>query len=133
LITIKVHYLRAAHCGVAGASEGSDQMTAVFQTKEGTPPMTQETITADQNAKLVRAKRRVAALKGFYIHFFAFVVVLVVLGVINVAVGPPWWVLWVLLGWGVGVLAHGLGVLGQTSQRIAGWEQRKIQKLMEQK
>jgi hypothetical protein len=92
--------------------------------------MSEETAPADRNAKLAVAKRRVAAIKGFYIHFLVFAVVLTGLGFINVVVGPPWWVLWVLLGWGIGVLAHGFAVLKQPSRWIAGWEERKIAKLL---
>jgi fatty acid desaturase len=88
--------------------------------------------TLQRDAKLERAKRQVAAIKGFYIHFFVFVVVMLILVAINIAVGPPWWVLFVLLGWGIGVLAHALAVFGQTSKRIAEWEQRKIRQIMEE-
>jgi fatty acid desaturase len=88
--------------------------------------------SAEQDAKLERAKRRVRAIKGFYIHFLVFVVVMLILVAINIAVGPPWWVLVVLLGWGIAVLAHALAVFGQTSKRIAEWEQRKIRQIMEE-
>jgi hypothetical protein len=99
--------------------------------------MTEQTTSGPQlqpsehDAKLKRVKRRVREIKGFYIHFLVFVVVMVILFGINIAVGPPWWVLFVLLGWGVGVFAHALAVFGQTSRRIAEWEQRKIRQMME--
>jgi hypothetical protein len=86
--------------------------------------------SAPDQERLARARRRVAALKGFYIHLFAFAVVLTGLAVINAMLGRPWWVLWVLLGWGLGVLAHGLVVLASTSQAIAAWERRKLQQFM---
>jgi hypothetical protein len=49
---------------------------------------------------------------GFQIHAFAFVATMVLLVAINLAKGPPYWFLWVLLGWGVGLLAHWWFVLG---------------------
>jgi hypothetical protein len=49
--------------------------------------------------------------------------------IINAATGGPWWVLWVLLGWGIGVLAHGLFVFAGASRRVAEWEQRKVREL----
>jgi fatty acid desaturase len=82
-----------------------------------------------QEEKLARARRQVAALKAFYIHLFAFVAVILLLAIINAATGGPWWVLWVLLGWGIGVLAHGLFVFAGTSRRVAEWEQRKVREL----
>ncbi|MBH0237902.1 2TM domain-containing protein [Methylobrevis albus] len=40
------------------------------------------------------------------IHAFAFVVTMIVLLIVNIAVGPPWWVQWPLLGWSIGLLSH---------------------------
>ena len=81
-------------------------------------------------ARLAYAKRRVAAIKGFYIHLFIFALVLAGLFVINVAAGGPWWVLWVFFGWGIGVVAHALTVFGHAPQAIADWEERKLKQLM---
>jgi 2TM domain len=77
-------------------------------------------------ARLARARRRVAALKGFYIHLGVFALVLIGLLVVNSVTGGPWWVVWVFLGWGIGVLSHGLAVMGRGSRAIAAWEERKL-------
>jgi 2TM domain-containing protein len=82
-------------------------------------------------ARLARARRRLAALKGFYIHLLVFAVVLAGLFIVNLAAGGPWWVLWVLLGWGIGIVAHAITVFGPTSQAIADWEERKLRELMD--
>jgi fatty acid desaturase len=86
--------------------------------------------SAPQDERLVRARRQLAALKAFYIHLFVFAAVLAGLAVINWVTGGPWWVLWVLLGWGIGVLAHALTVFGHTSRAIADWEERKLREFM---
>jgi hypothetical protein len=78
-------------------------------------------------ARLAQARRRVAALKGFYIHLIVFALVLLGLFIVNSASGGPWWVVWVFIGWGLGVLAHGLAVSGRGARTIAAWEQRKLQ------
>jgi hypothetical protein len=88
----------------------------------GVPDATEE--------RLMQARRRVAALKGFYIHLAVFVAVLVALVAINVATGRPWWVIWVFLGWGIGVAAHALAVLGRTQRAVAAWEERKTREYM---
>lgn len=49
---------------------------------------------------------------GFSIHAMVFVSTMALLGIINAAIGPPWWVPWVLLGWGVGLLSHWWFILG---------------------
>jgi fatty acid desaturase len=109
-------------------------LTESHMTEQATsrPPLTSSLTSSEQDAKLERVKRRVRAIKGFYIHFMVFVVVMLILVGVNIAVGPPWWVLFVLVGWGVGVLAHALAVFGHTSRRIAEWEQRKIRQMMEE-
>ena len=85
---------------------------------------------APNDADLARAKRRVAAMKAFYIHLAVFTVVLFGLAAIDIATGPPWWVHWVFLGWGVGVAAHGLTVFGRLPQAVADWEERKLKELI---
>ena len=83
--------------------------------------------------RLARARRRLEALKGFYIHLFVFAMVLAGLFIINLAAGGPWWVLWVLLGWGIGIIAHAITVFGRTSQHIADWEERKLRQFMNER
>jgi len=78
-------------------------------------------------ARLAQARRRLAALKGFYVHLIVFALVLLGLFIVNSASGGPWWVVWVFVGWGLGVLAHGLAVSGRGSRTIAAWEERKLQ------
>jgi 2TM domain len=93
--------------------------------------------TLQRDAKLERAKRQVAAIKGFYIHFFVFVVVMGGLFLLNLALkywaDSPWWVQWPFFAWGIGLGAHALAVFGHVSKRVADWEERKIRQLMEEK
>jgi steroid 5-alpha reductase family enzyme len=84
-------------------------------------------------AKLERAKRRLAAIKGFYVHLLVFALVLSGLFVINAATGNSWWVLWVLFGWGIGVVAHALAVFGRAPKAIEDWEDRKLKQLMNER
>jgi hypothetical protein len=49
---------------------------------------------------------------GFRIHAAAFVIVMLLLAAINLLTGPPYWVLWVLPGWSIGLLSHWWFVLG---------------------
>ncbi|WEK06319.1 MAG: 2TM domain-containing protein [Candidatus Devosia phytovorans] len=44
--------------------------------------------------------------KGLQIHAFVYIAVIAVNTVINVMTGPPWWVLWVIFPWGIGLIAH---------------------------
>ncbi|MBI4922299.1 MAG: 2TM domain-containing protein [Devosia nanyangense] len=50
--------------------------------------------------------------RGFNIHAFVFIVSITVMAAINLYLGPPYWVVWPLLGWGIGLVAHWWFVLG---------------------
>lgn len=47
---------------------------------------------------------------GLRIHSMSFIAGMVILVIVNWFTGPPYWVGWVLLGWGIGLLAHWLSV-----------------------
>ena len=88
---------------------------------------------AAEAAKVAQARRRVAAIKGFYIHLLAFALVLAALFAINLTSGGSWWVLWVVCGWGIGVAAHALAVFGRKPRAIAEWEERKVRQLVNER
>jgi hypothetical protein len=43
---------------------------------------------------------------GFFFHAVAFVLVMALLTVINLLIGPPYWVRVVFFGWGLGLFIH---------------------------
>jgi hypothetical protein len=43
------------------------------------------------------------------------------------------WFFWPLLGWGIGVAAHGISVFGPGSFFGAEWERKKIKEIMQKK
>jgi len=77
-----------------------------------------------------RAVRRVAAIKGFYVHLAVYVVVNIGLLAVDALTGSDWWVHWVAFGWGIGVIAHAIAVFGRGSKLVTDWEDRKIKQLM---
>ncbi|MBC8504532.1 MAG: 2TM domain-containing protein [Chloroflexi bacterium] len=85
-----------------------------------------------EETKYQKARERVEALKGFYIHLTVYVVVNLILFSINMIVSPDrLWFFWPLMGWGVGLAIHALSVLGFSRAFGADWEERKIRELME--
>ena len=81
-----------------------------------------------------RAHARVQAIKGFYVHAMAFVVVNVALFAINALVGGGWWFYWPLIGWGIGLGVHAFGVFGFGDGGPWGreWEERKIREMVDE-
>ena len=48
---------------------------------------------------------------GFFFHFWSYVLVNAILIAVNLLLTPQHlWFFWPLLGWGIGILAHGLAI-----------------------
>lgn len=80
--------------------------------------------------RVVAARRRVAEIEGFFVHLAVFVLVIALLTGVNIYTGDQWWVQWVVLGWGIGVAAHGLALFATKPQFIANWERRKFREFV---
>ena len=90
---------------------------------------TQEThISAKRYEK---AKERVEAIKGFYGNLVAYCIVIPVLAYINYRTTSFTWVIFPALGWGFGLLGHGLKAYGYNPLFGKNWEEKKIRELME--
>ncbi len=76
---------------------------------------------------ITRTQAEERVLTGFWIHLGVFVIVVSGLAVLNMTRNPdnPWF-LWVLGGWGIGVIAHALGLFA-----IPGGKDRMIAKTIE--
>lgn len=75
-----------------------------------------------------RAYKRVKEIKGFYGNLISYCLVIPLLIFINLKTSPEYhWFWWPMLGWGIGVISHGLQVFGIGKN----WEDRKIKELME--
>lgn len=76
-----------------------------------------------------RAIQHVKQLKEFYNHAVSFVVVITGLTLLNWLSGVDyWWVLWVILGWGIGLAAHAAEVFEMMPFLNADWEKKQIEK-----
>ncbi len=87
--------------------------------------------TNDQD-RYERAKRRVEILQGFYVHAIVFVIVNLGLAAYNLATDPDRiWFIYVLGGWGIGLIAHGVYALGSGRFLGEAWQERKIREEMD--
>jgi protein-S-isoprenylcysteine O-methyltransferase Ste14 len=79
--------------------------------------------------KMDKARKIVKAKLSFIRHFVIYFIVVVVLAVLNNAVGDSyqWW-LWVAFGWGIGVVIHFLSVYLFQSRDL---EERMIKRELE--
>ena len=78
------------------------------------------------------ARRRARALRGFYTHALVYLAVNGTLIAINLLSSPTrLWFGWGALGWGIGLLAHGLSVAALPRVFGPDWEERKIREYLE--
>lgn len=58
---------------------------------------------SDRRERIFRDRRA----RGFTVHLFAYVAVIVLLFIVNLTATPhTWWFYWVALGWGLGIALH---------------------------
>jgi 2TM domain len=77
-----------------------------------------------------RARARVEARLGFYRHAIIYVLVNLLLLFINLSESPEYlWVKWPVFGWGIGVVAHGLGVF--SPRWVSTQKEKMIEREME--
>jgi hypothetical protein len=76
-----------------------------------------------------RARHRVGLRMGFYVHALVYVLVNGGLWALNLIGGGPRWAVFPLLGWGAGLLLH--GILVTVALRGEGWRQRMLAREIE--
>ena len=91
--------------------------------------ITQETYIKDKRYQ--KAKEKVEAIKGFYGNLLAYMIVIPALAWLNYQTTSFPWVVFPMLGWGLGVLLHGMEVYGYNPLWGKRWEERKLRELME--
>ena len=86
-------------------------------------------VAMDEKKILKKARNRVEAKKGFFIHFIVFILTIPLLFLINFITVPQfWWAFIALGGWTLGLTIHFLAVFVAGSARIKDWERRELEK-----
>lgn len=93
-------------------------------------PREKKGFTEMEDQKIYRqARRRAAAKFRFLIHLTVYIVVNLLLAAINLMASPQYyWFVWPLMGWGIGIVFHGLAIFVFTSGSL---KEKMIQKEME--
>ena len=85
-----------------------------------------------EEERYFKARKRVEEIKGFYGNLIAYIVVNIGLMVLNLLTSPGYlWFFWPMLGWGIGVLFHGMKVFNYMPFFGKDWEEQKIKELMD--
>jgi len=91
-----------------------------------------------EEEKLIRAKKRVEEIKGFYIHLTIYLIIntfiIINLGLQNFGNDNEFWSFPTFvtpLFWGIGLAFHGIHTFKKNSVFTKKWEERMIQKYIE--
>jgi hypothetical protein len=86
----------------------------------------------NEDERYYEARKRVQELKGFYIHVIIYVLVNLLFFLVNILrSSDELWFIWSLIGWGVGLAAHAIGVFGVGWVFGQEWERRKVAEIAE--
>ena len=81
--------------------------------------------------KYERAKEHLEKLKGFYIHFSIYLIMVPVFIFLNVRSTDFPWAFFPIIGWGFGVAGHAMEVFDYNPFLGKNWEEKKIREFME--
>lgn len=77
---------------------------------------------------------QVRAIKSFYSHLITYLLVIGLLFVINILTNSSYiWAWWPAMGWGIGIVNHGLNAFEVVDLFGAKWEKRQIEKRLGRK
>jgi transcriptional regulator with XRE-family HTH domain len=137
---LSVRTIQRIEQGQVASTESLKSLAAVFEIEFSTlqePDMNTATAPTTPHAfdaEEALAFAQVRKLKGFYLHLTQYVLVVSVLLGINLWTHPQYlWVRWVAMGWGIGVLFHGLRVFERFSPFGAEWEKKQVEKRLGRK
>ena len=124
--------IQRLEAGQPASMETLKSLAAVFEIDYASlHPETPMTPSTANTAELEEAKafRQVRQLRAFYLHLAQYVLVCTLLVAINLLTHPSHlWSLWVIGGWGLGVLSHGLQIFNPFRVLGPEWERREVEK-----
>ncbi len=128
---LSVRTIQRIEAGQQPSMETLKSIAAVFDVDHSSLLTEQDMTTPLPQSATEEAEafHHVRHVKRFYMHLIRYVIVISLLTVLNLATSPhQLWVLWVALGWGIGVLAHGVGVFYADVLFSPAWEKRQVEK-----
>ena len=86
----------------------------------------------DEGLSYLKAKKKAREIRDFYINLTLFCLIMPVIITINLIFVPDFhWFWFSMIGWGTGVVFHGLSAFGFSPFFKKGWEERKLQEFIQ--
>lgn len=131
LQNIKQRYQILTNRSVFIQNDGSKFTVAIpILTKQNTVMETQDIYLNE--LKYERAKEHVEKLKGFYVHFAIYLLMMPVFIFLNYRSTDFPWAIFPIVGWGFGVAGHAMETFNYNPLLGKDWEERKMKQFMEE-
>ncbi len=121
--------------GKKAGLESLKSLAAVFEVQ--VIDLKQEAVMATERECLENEERvieYVRDLKGFYSHLITYILVIGGLFALNFITSPEYvWAKWAAIGWGIGIVSHGLNVFEIFNFFGPDWEKKQIEKKLGKK
>ncbi|HCH4005180.1 Pr2TM family membrane protein [Vibrio parahaemolyticus] len=132
---LNIRTIQRIERGQKPSLESLKSLAAVFETSvlelQQEPEMTNEVKITDEEQVVID---QVRAIKGFYSHLTTYAMVIALLFTINLIIDPSYiWAWWAAMGWGIGIIHHGLNAFEVFDFFGAKWEKRQIEKRLGRK
>ena len=129
---LSVRTVQRIEAGEPASTETLKSLAAVFEVDFSTlnpePAMNTTSLNLTEQQEK-DAFDHVRKLRGFYLHLMKYVIVCLGLLLINLMSSPhTLWVVWVALGWGLGLLLHAFRVFRPDWMLGPDWEKREVEK-----
>ncbi|OEE66283.1 XRE family transcriptional regulator [Enterovibrio norvegicus FF-33] len=117
--------------------ESLKSLAAVFELqvsdlqKEPEPEMTADINITEEETRVLNQVREI---KGFYSHLVSYVLVITGLFILNFMTSPDYiWAWWPAMGWGIGIVSHGLSAFEVLNLFGPEWEKKQVEKRLGRK
>lgn len=132
---LSVRTIQRIERGQKPGLESLKSLAAVFEIDisdlQMEPDMKNET---QETKEEKRVMDQVRSIKSFYSHLTSYLLVMAGLFAINLITNPDYiWALWPALGWGIGIVNHGLSAFEVFNFFGPDWEKRQIEKRLGRK
>ncbi|PMN72426.1 2TM domain-containing protein [Enterovibrio norvegicus] len=117
--------------------ESLKSLAAVFDVqvsdlqKEPEPDMPADVKITEEETRVINQVREI---KGFYSHLMTYALVIAGLFILNYMSSPEYiWAWWPAMGWGIGIISHGLSAFEVLNFFGADWERKQVEKRLGRK
>lgn len=133
---LSVRTIQRIERGQKPGLESLKSLAAVFEIDvndlQMEPEMNNSKVQVTDEEKM--ALEQVKDIKSFYTNLMTYVIVIAMLFVINYLTNPGYiWAWWPALGWGIGVVSHGLSAFEVVNLFGPEWEKKQVEKRLGRK